>query len=145
MKRAKGMLLAATAGLVILSALTGYTLAQQSHKKETRAMLERVEHMQARMQLIAQDIGRRSDSEATYYKEFSKLNNQLVDLSDQLMPLFKITDDMIENRDLAGDGAIGRDLTGIRQQLGHIATDIDNTLQYMEHMSYQMSKLEPSS
>jgi len=145
MNRAKGILLAATAGLMILSAFTGYVVAQQSHKKETKAMAQRVEQMQARVQLIAQDIGRRSDADASYYNEFNKLNDQLVDLSDQLLPLFEITDDMIENRDLAGDGAIGRDLIGMRQQLGHIATDIDNTLQYMEHMSYQMSKLSPSS
>ena len=145
MKRAKGMLLAATAGLVILSALTGYTLAQQSHEKETKAMQERVEQLQARIQLIAQDIDRRSDSDASYYTQLAKLNDQLVDLSDQLVPVFKITDDMLENRDLAGDPMIGRDLAGIRAQLGHIATDLENTLQYMEHMSYQMSKIGPSS
>jgi Mg2+ and Co2+ transporter CorA len=139
------MLLVAAAGLVLLGAFTGYVVAQQSAKAETRAMAEQVEQIQARIQLIAQDIGRRADSDAAYYKDLNKLNNQLVDMSDQLMPMFKITEKMLENRDLAGDGAINRDLVGMRQQLGHIATDINNTIQYMEHMSYQMSKLSPSS
>lgn len=145
MIRAKGMLIVAAAGLVLVGAFTGYVVAQQSAAKETKAMADQVEQLQARIQLMAQDIARRGDSDAPHYKQFNKLNNQLIDLSDQLVPLFKTTEKMMENRDLAGDPAINRDLVGMRQQLGHIAADINNALQYMEHMSYQMSKLSPSS
>lgn len=144
MIRAKGMALAAV-GLVLLGAVAGYVVAQQSVKQETKAMASHVEQIQARVQLIAQDIGRRSDASASYYDQFGTLNDRLVDISDRLMPLFEITEDMVGNRDLAGDANVQRDLVGIRQQLGHIATDLDNTLQYMEHMSYQMSKLSPGS
>lgn len=145
MIRAKGMVAVAAVGLVLLGAVAGYVVAQQSAKQETKEMAEHVEQIQARVQLIAQDIGRRADADASYYDQFGKLNDQLIDLSDQLMPLFETTEDMLGNRDLAGQASIQRDLTGIRQQLGHVATDLDNTLQYMEHMSYQMSKLGPGS
>ena len=99
-----------------------------SYAKETRAMKDRVLQMQNRANLIAQDISRRPNGSDPHYKLLMNMNNALVDLCDLChtpVNRFEI-------------------VLGARAQLEHIARDIENTLQYMEHLNYLLGKASTS-
>ena len=67
-------------------------------------------------------------------------NDAVVDLSEQLNDAFIATQKLIENDVFRGDSALNRDVVGTRQQLDHMAKDLENMLQYVEHMSYQLGR-----
>jgi hypothetical protein len=148
MRRSLGTYLVAVLPLVAMAILSTYVFAQKTTKDyadETRAMKLRVEQMQQRVGLMTRDITQRPDASAAYYRQLGDINDALVDMADQLNTLYASTQKMLENRALEGDSAVMNDLIGVRQQLEHSARDLENTLQYLEHLSYQLGRMAPSS
>ena len=143
MKRSIGIFLGAIAPLVVMGMFTTYVVAQNptsDFAKETKEMATRIASIQERVGLIAQDIARRPDSGEAHYRRMSALNDAVIDLSDQLNDAFIATQKLIENDVFYDDPALNRDVVGARQQLGHMAKDLENMLQYVEHMSYQLGR-----
>ncbi len=143
MKRSIGIFLCAIAPLVIMGVLTTYVVAQNPSRdfaRETKDMATRIASMQERVGLIVQDIARRPDAGEVHYRRMSALNDAVVDLSEQLNDAFIATQKLIENDVFHDDTALNRDVVGARQQLDHMAKDLENMLQYVEHMSYQLGR-----
>ncbi len=143
MKRSITTFLCAIAPLVIMGVFTTYVVAQNPSSdfaKETKEMARRIASIQERVGFIAQDIARRPDAGEAHYQRMSALNDAVVDLSEQLNDAFIATQKLIENDVFRGDSALNRDVVGTRQQLDHMAKDLENMLQYVEHMSYQLGR-----
>ena len=146
MRRYKELSVAGLACAVIVVVLTQLVLAQRATQldAETKVMIQRVEQIQARVQLIANDIGRHPDANAVHYKHLKQMNESVVRLSGEMQTMYETSQKLFEDDVLSNDPALQQDVIGMRRQIEHIARDIENVLQYMEHASVLLGRKSPA-
>jgi hypothetical protein len=148
MKTGKGtVLVAAVAAAVLFGVVSSVVMGQRSAKeraRDTDAMAQRVDQILMRSDLVAKSIAGRSDASASYCKDFTRFNDELVTMADGLKKAYDHSQKLLDCPTVTDDPMLERDVDGMRQQLDGVARDLENTLQYMEHMTYQLNKSKPS-
>jgi hypothetical protein len=142
MRRWKELTVAGLACVLFVAALTQLVVAQRPAqlRAETKAMAQRVEQIQVRVQLITDDIGRQSNANASYYRHLKKMNESVVRLSGEMQAAYETAQELLKDDVIAGDPALQQDVIAMRKQLECVARDIENVLQYMEHASFLLDR-----
>lgn len=144
--RVTGTVAALTAAALfgfLASAVLGQRTARE-HARDTDMMAQRIEQILQRSDLVARSIAGRGDAGATYCKEFTRVNDQIIAMADGLNDAYGHSQKLLECSVITDDPMLERDVVGMRQQMDGMAKGLENTLQYMEHMTYQLGKTKPS-
>jgi hypothetical protein len=120
-------------------------LAGREDARQTKEFTTRVEQIVFRAKIVSDDMSQRMSSERgalrDQERELVALTAALVETSQKLDEMMQSTQVLLENDVTARDAEIATDVQGVRTQLDGAARSMENSLQYLEHLTYKIHKL----
>jgi hypothetical protein len=133
--------------IVIAGATAGAILAAAGAKEtqQTRDYADRVEQLAFRAGVVKTDMTERAQgaagSVAALEGDLAAMAQSLSETARGLSAMMTTSQELLENNEAESDAEILQDVTGVRTQLDSAARDLENVMQYLEHLTYKVHKL----
>jgi len=128
---------AATMGIILTAAAT------REEKQQTREYTDRIEQLAFRAGVVKTDMAGAGSagSVGALENDLGALAQSLAETARGLSAMMASSQEILENKEAQNDAEILQDVTGVRSQLDSAARELENVMQYLEHMTYKVHKL----